>query len=190
MIGRNSPSCDFFLSSNSGPHVSPRSVRFLLRVIRDPCCQFPSGGNMKRSLTITSLSLVFIVVLGGHSLLGQQNRSTSQSEAWEYLQEKYDANGDDQLTEAEYPRGAEKFQRLDANSDGVISANDWGGAIARKSLAGRQKRSRSSTDVAAPAQGDRAPSFSLSYVNDPSKSVELASFKGSKPVALIFGSCS
>lgn len=165
---------------------------YRLRGIGDPCCQFSTGGNMKRRLTITGLSLVLVgIVLGGNSVLGQQNRSSSGTEAWDYLQDKYDANGDDQLTEAEYSRGAEKFQRLDTNRDGVISPKDWGGVNSRKpSSRSRQKRSQNSSDVAPPAKGDKAPGFNLAYVNEPSKTVELASFQGSKPVALIFGSCS
>ncbi|MDA7861893.1 hypothetical protein N9B31_09705 [Mariniblastus sp.] len=147
---------------------------------------------MKRRLKITSLSLAFLgLVLAGNSVLGQQNRSTSGTGPWDYLQDKYDANGDDQLTEAEYSRGAEKFQRLDTNRDGVISAKDWGGGNSgQQSSKGRQKRSRNSSEITPPAKGEKAPGFKLTYVNEPSKTVELASFQGSKPVALIFGSCS
>ena len=92
---------------------------------------------MKRRLAITGLSLVLAgIALGGDSVLGQQkgqqNRNSGSVEVWDYLQDKYDANGDGQLTESEYSRGAEKFQRLDVNRDGVISAKDWGGGISRK----------------------------------------------------------
>jgi len=122
---------------------------------------------------------------------GQQNKNSGSVEVWDYLQDKYDANGDGQLTEAEYSRGAEKFQRLDVNRDGVISSKDWGGGISRKPFSReRQKRSSNSSSVAPPVKGDVAPGFNLAYVNEPSKTVELASFQGSKPVALIFGSCS
>lgn len=151
---------------------------------------------MKRRLAITGLSLVLAgIALGGDSVLGQQkgqqNRNSGSVEVWDYLQDKYDANGDGQLTEAEYSRGAEKFQRLDVNRDGVISAKDWGGGISRKPFSReRQKRSSNSSNVAPPVKGDVAPGFNLAYVNEPSKTVELASFQGSKPVALIFGSCS
>jgi hypothetical protein len=151
---------------------------------------------MKRRLAITGLSLVLAgIALGGDSVLGQQkgqqNRNSGSVEVWDYLQDKYDANGDGQLTESEYSRGAEKFQRLDVNRDGVISAKDWGGGISRKPFSReRQKRSSNSSNVAPPVKGDVAPGFNLAYVNEPSKTVELASFQGSKPVALIFGSCS
>lgn len=151
---------------------------------------------MKRRLTITGLSLVLVgIAFGGDSVLGQQrgqqNKNSGSVEVWGYLQDKYDANGDGQLTEAEYSRGAEKFQRLDVNRDGVISSKDWGGGISRKPFSReRQKRSLNSSSVAPPVKGDVAPGFNLAYVNEPSKTVELASFQGSKPVALIFGSCS
>jgi hypothetical protein len=155
---------------------------------------------MKRRLTITGLSLVLVgIAFGGDSVLGQQrgqqrgqqNKNSGSVEVWDYLQDKYDANGDGQLTEAEYSRGAEKFQRLDVNRDGVISSKDWGGGISRKPFSReRQKRSLNSSSVAPPVKGDVAPGFNLAYVNEPSKTVELASFQGSKPVALIFGSCS
>lgn len=147
---------------------------------------------MKRRLTIIGLSLALVsIILGGNSVSGQQNRSGSGAEAWEYLQDKYDANGDGQLTAAEYTRGPDKFQRLDANRDGVISPKDWGGGNSRKqSFGSRQKQSQDSSEVSPPAKGDKAPGFKLAYVNEPLKTVELASFQGSKPVALIFGSCS
>ena len=151
---------------------------------------------MKRRLTITGLSLVLVgIAFGGDSVLGQQrgqqNKNSGSVEVWDYLQDKYDANGDGQLTEAEYSRGAEKFQRLDVNRDGVISTKDWGEGNSHKLFSReRQKRSSDSSSVAPPVKGDVAPGFNLTHVNEPSKTVELASFKGSKPVALIFGSCS
>lgn len=147
---------------------------------------------MKRHLTIITLSLALVsIILEGNSVLGQQKRSGSGGEAWDYLRDKYDANGDGQLTAAEYTRGPDKFQRLDANRDGVISPKDWGGVNSRKkSFGGRQKRSLDSSEVSPPAKGDKAPGFKLAYVNEPLKTVELASFQGSKPVALVFGSCS
>ncbi len=41
---------------------------------------------------------------------------------------------------------------------------------------------------AAPKVGEDAPNFRLKRHDDESKAVELASFKGKKPVVLIFGS--
>ena len=165
-----------------------------------PCVSYGSlvacvvflGRNMKHRLAITGLSLVFVgVVLGDSAVFGQQKRNSSGVEVWEYLKDKYDANGDGQLTESEYSRGAEKFQRLDVNRDGVISAKDWAGGNSRKPFSReRQKRSLNSPNISPPVKGDVAPGFNLAYVNEPSKTVELASFKGNKPVALIFGSCS
>ena len=45
--------------------------------------------------------------------------------AWEYVSGKYDANGDGQVVEAEYDRDSGRFDRLDRNSDGVITAADY-----------------------------------------------------------------
>ena len=44
---------------------------------------------------------------------------------WGYLAEKYDADGDGRLTQAEYGRGPQAFTRLDSNADGVIDAADF-----------------------------------------------------------------
>ncbi len=192
--------CVFFCLEPCGDACPMGASVCLLQVSGDLCCHLLAGRNMKRRLTVTGLSLILVgIALGGDSVLGQQrgqqrgqqNRSSSGVEVWDYLQDKYDANGDDQLTEAEYSRGAEKFQRLDVNRDGVISAKDWSGGNSRKSFSReRQKRSLNSSNLAPPVKGDVAPGFNLTYVNEPSKTVELASFRGSRPVALIFGSCS
>ncbi len=40
----------------------------------------------------------------------------------------------------------------------------------------------------APKAGDEAPPFTLKMLNDATKQVELASFRGEKPVVLFFGS--
>lgn len=45
--------------------------------------------------------------------------------AWEYVSGKYDANDDGQVVEAEYDRDSGRFDRLDRNSDGVITAADF-----------------------------------------------------------------
>lgn len=50
-----------------------------------------------------------------------------------------------------------------------------------------QKRGKRGPDKA-PKVGDDAPAFKLKRNDDDSKEVELASFKGKKPVVLIFGS--
>lgn len=47
---------------------------------------------------------------------------------------------------------------------------------------------RRSRDDGAPKVGDVAPRFSLKMLDDDSKKVELASYRGKKPVVLFFGS--
>ena len=43
---------------------------------------------------------------------------------WEYLQQKYD-DGDGRITPDEYDRKGGQFDRLDRNSDGVLTSEDF-----------------------------------------------------------------
>ncbi len=43
-------------------------------------------------------------------------------------------------------------------------------------------------EARAPRVGDRAPDFGLPLLNERARTVRLASFRGKRPVALIFGS--
>jgi hypothetical protein len=61
----------------------------------------------------------------------------------------------------------EIFARMDRNDDGTLQREELGPL---------------------PIPGDEAPNFELAYADEPSNTVELASFEGRKPVALIFGS--
>lgn len=44
---------------------------------------------------------------------------------WQFLQKKYDKDGDSAVTPAEYDRGADRFAKLDRNADGRITASDF-----------------------------------------------------------------
>lgn len=113
-----------------------------------------------------------------------QNRRGRGPDVFKFLAEKYDANDDGELSKEEYDRSEEAFKRFDTNKDGVLTAADWSGGNAR--MRGGRRRNQSD---AAPAVGDVAPDFTLTHIEDEEKQVQLSSFAGEKPVALIFGSC-
>lgn len=117
---------------------------------------------------------------------------------WEYLTQRYDANGDGRITRKEYTRDREHWERLDVDGDGFLTQEEIEGRRRPKgSLQGKTPK--------APEVGDKAPGFKLEVVpppepeseleaptkgkkKDKKEYVKLSSFKGKKPVALIFGS--
>ena len=118
----------------------------------------------------------------------------------------YDKDGDGKVSADEYDRGKKTFDRLDANGDGFITAED----------AKSRRRERPQMDKGQPPKvGDAAPDFHLDCLAPPPKTeaerkiaeheankqvlkegqtkaaprrVRLSEFKDKKPVALIFGS--
>jgi hypothetical protein len=95
----------------------------------------------------------------------------------------YDKNKDGKITKAEASGPlAQRFARIDSNGDGVIDETEL------KRLAERIGRGRGGRDSGgSAAEGKTAPDFQLKTV-DGKKQVQLSSFSGKKPVALIFGS--
>lgn len=109
----------------------------------------------------------------------QRGRGGNRSSmAWKFVSEKYDANRDGKVTADEYTRGKETFNTLDRNGDSVVTEADW---------KVRSRRNRSSSN--APLVGDVAPDFALTSVTNSNEMARLSDFKGKKPVALLFGSC-
>ncbi|MFT7677482.1 MAG: hypothetical protein ACI8QC_001460 [Planctomycetota bacterium] len=116
--------------------------------------------------------------------------SATAESAWEYLAERYDADGDGKISRAEYTRTDEHFARLDRDENGVIEAADM---EIRSRMRGRPE-----AGPEAPAEGEMAPDFELDVLgkksekgakkDKPAKRVRLSASKGKKPVALIFGS--
>ena len=70
------------------------------------------------------------------------------------------------------------FRDLDRNGDGTLDPRELRGRT-NPWPRGRGSRLR---------PGDKAPDFDLPLANDPKRTVRLSSFRGKRPVALIFGS--
>ena len=84
-------------------------------------------------------SLTLLVVLAAPVTLAAQDfRGRGDGdEVWEALSAKYDKDKDGRIDADEYRRGAGKFQALDRNADGVLTASDFEGA-GRHSRFGRR----------------------------------------------------
>lgn len=128
------------------------------------------------------------IVIGLLFALPATAQEDTGNEVFDLLLRQYDKNKDGKITKEEYPRGEERFQRLDRNRDGVLTLEDFktapGERGRRPGQQGRQRRER----PRAPEAGKRAPDFTLPVKADPKKTETLSSYRGKKPVALIFGS--
>lgn len=98
-----------------------------------------------------------------------------------------DKNGDGKIESSEVPEMMQRmFKRLDANGDGVADKKEI--EAMQERMRGRSGRNdRESRRDDAPSVGTRAPDFKLKRLASEGF-VELASFKGKKPVVLVFGS--
>ncbi|HEX9794618.1 MAG TPA: hypothetical protein VGC54_11600 [Planctomycetota bacterium] len=118
---------------------------------------------------------------------GQDPAVAPQAEpatAWEVVA-RYDADRDGRVSAKEYPRGEERFARLDRDADGFLTPADFASPAPRRG----QERSAAVKPREAPAKGELAPDFTLPLLGAKKPSmVTLADFRGKKPVALIFGS--
>ena len=144
---------------------------------------------MKNLFTL-ALAIFGLLILVHQTSAQQRQRGKQRGkrgpDVFKFLVEKYDKDKDGKLSREEYDRSAENFSRFDTNKDGELTAEDWSGGAGGKQPGGRRQRHG---NTAAPKVGDQAPDFTLTYINDQSKTVQLSSFSGSKPVALLFGSC-
>ncbi len=61
-------------------------------------------------------------------------------------------------------------------------------SVGNRASDAKGKSAGSQRDATAPKAGDRAPVFTLKMLDDETKRVKLASFRGKKPVVLFFGS--
>ncbi len=125
-----------------------------------------------------------------------QKQEKAPATVWDLLVRDYDKNKDGKITKEEFGRSEKSFGRMDSDGDGVITEADT------KALEHPQLRPRSSSkgkdgkaahreppkDLA-PLAGTVAPDFKLPLLHAGDKApVTLSSFRGKKPVALIFGS--
>ncbi|MEE2887015.1 MAG: hypothetical protein VX951_06245 [Planctomycetota bacterium] len=88
-----------------------------------------------------------------------------------------------------------RSRHLDANKDGKVQLAELDGMFAKldkdndQEISNAELNSKSAVRPTSRARlGEIAPDFDLPFVKDPKKTVRLSSFKGKKPVALIFGS--
>src|SRR5262245_34834 len=143
--------------------------------------------------------LVFFLALGAACASAAKPAARSPGEdapAWHFLRARYDSDQDGRIQPAEYQRSADAFRRLDADSDGVVSAADfdpsWDGVPRIRARAGEEGSGGwiSFADFVhgegGPEVGDAAPPFELTATNG--ATIELASFRDERPVALVFGS--
>ena len=118
----------------------------------------------------------------------QRGRGGRSVDVFKFLAEKYDKDKDGKLTSKEYDRSEENFKKFDTNKDGVLTAEDWAGGGGGRAR-GQRGRGSSEGRGTAPVEGAKAPDFTLTHILDAKKTEKLSSYAGSKPVALIFGSC-
>lgn len=141
---------------------------------------------MKAQSRICTLILGLALTMVFTSFGWAQGRSRQRIDSWKFLSEKYDKDNDDKISAEEYTRSKETFAQLDANKDGVLSADDWSGNNGRARRGGQRG---GAGGASAPQEKDKAPDFELTEIRDAKNKVKLSSFAGKKPVALIFGSC-
>ncbi len=84
----------------------------------------------------TGLAFVVLAVAGCQTNPGSDYTSLGEvappmeldkqvDSTWVYLRNKYDTDGDDRITSQEYDREGGRFDRVDSNGDGVITAADF-----------------------------------------------------------------
>lgn len=119
-------------------------------------------------------------------VLGQTPPPAVDRQALTKLLQQYDKNQNGKVEKAEYPRSVEAFTNLDRDQNGVIDAADFTVVPPRGQ---RGARGREPEDAAKlPKVGELAPDFELPMLGIKDKTVKLSSFRGERPVALIFGS--
>lgn len=140
------------------------------------------------SATFSALLLLSAIAGDGTSQQGTPTcpvPETPPASAWDYLRTRYDSDGDGHIMRAEYSRSDDGFAHLDADKDGAVTSDDfaerWDGV---PRVQGKNKRFV--YGVGGPVIGDPAPEFRLTTTEG--AELELAQFRGQKPVALVFGS--
>ena len=110
---------------------------------------------------------------------------------FQMLLQRHDANGDGAVSRDEFPGPERFFTRMDADDDGLVTAQEFQLRRGGRERGGRGRGNRGRArfqdfPVAKPAPGDAAPQFELQDLSR--RSVTLSHLLQTKPVVLEFGS--
>jgi hypothetical protein len=134
---------------------------------------------MKEKTFLLIVSLLVLALAVGVSFAEE----TGSSPGDRFLQ-RFDEDKDGKVSKDEFPGRDERFDRVDENQDGFIEKSEInkrppGGGGRPPGLPAREDKG--------PKVGDVAPSFKLASL-DGKEEFELKTFKGARPVVLLFGS--
>jgi len=134
---------------------------------------------MKEKTILLVVSLLVLALAVGVSFA----QETSSTPGDRFLQ-MFDKDQDGKVSKDEFPGRDERFDRVDENQDGFIEKSEInkrppGGGGRPPGLPAREDKG--------PKVGDVAPSFKLASL-DGKEEFELKTFKGARPVVLLFGS--
>lgn len=103
------------------------------------------------------------------------------SPSWCFLRERYDADGDGRIARDEYTRSERGFAHLDADQDGWVTAFDF-----EAQWDGKPRVEEFTWGEGGPEVGEPAPPIALPSTDG--ATIALDSFRGKRPVVLVFGS--
>ncbi len=145
---------------------------------------------MKQKTFPLIVSLLVLTLTAGVSFA----QETGGSPGDRFLQ-RFDEDKDGKVSKDEFPGRTERFDRVDENKDGFIDESEFNkrppggggrGSSMRPPSGGRPPGVPAREDKG-PKVGDVAPSFKLASL-DGKQEFELKTFKGARPVVLLFGS--
>ncbi len=145
---------------------------------------------MKEKIFPLIVSLLVLALVAGVSFA----QETSGAPGDRFFQ-MFDKDKDGKVSKDEFPGRDERFDRVDENKDGFIDASEIrknpppGGrrGASMRSPSGGPPPGFPAREDKGPKVGDVAPSFKLASL-DGKQEFELKTFKGSRPVVLLFGS--